>query len=61
MIWNEFFVDRNLSKNELGVTISQVFSVSPIDVLVVNDIAEAKVGKNIRIIRERLSVRGEFW
>ena len=60
MIWNDFLVDRNLSKDELGATISQVFSVSPIDVLVINDIAEAKVDKNIRIICERLPVRGDF-
>lgn len=60
MIWNEFLVDRNLSKDELRATISQLFSVAPIDVLVVNDIAEAKVGKNIHIICERLPVRGDF-
>lgn len=60
MIWNEFLVDRNLSKDELEATISQVFSVSPREILVVNDIAEAKVDKNIRIICERLPLRGDF-
>ena len=60
MIWNDFLVDRNLSKDKLEATISQVFSVSPIDVLVINDITEANVDKNIRIICERLPVRGDF-
>lgn len=60
MIWHDILVDRNLSKDEVKTTISQVFSVSPIIVLVVNDIAEAKVSKNIRIVCERLPVRRDF-
>ncbi|MBW4637915.1 MAG: hypothetical protein KME05_06715 [Gloeocapsa sp. UFS-A4-WI-NPMV-4B04] len=56
----DFLIDRNLSEDEIRATISPVFSVSPIDVLVINDIAEAKVDKNIRIICERLPVKGDF-
>lgn len=56
----DFLIDRNLSEDELKATISQLFSVSPIDVLVINDIAEAKADKNIRIICERLPVKGDF-
>lgn len=54
MIWNDFLVDRNLSKDELEATISQVFSVSPTDVLVVDDIAEMEVSEHIRVLCECL-------
>lgn len=60
MIWNDFLVDRNLSKDELGATISQVFSVSPIDVLVVNDITETEVSEHIRVLCECLPAQGDF-
>lgn len=60
MIWNDFLVDRNLSNDEVVATISQVFSVSSADVLVVDDIAEADVSERIRLLCERMSVQGDF-
>lgn len=60
MIWNDFLIDRNLSNDEVVATISQVFSVSPADVLVVDDIAEADVSESIRLLCERMSVQGDF-
>ncbi len=60
MIWNDLLVDRNLSKDEIEATISQVFSVSPTDVLVVDDIAETEVSEHIRVLCECLPARGDF-
>ena len=60
MIWNDLLVDRNLSKDEIGATISQVFSVSPTDVLVVDDIAETEVSEHTRVLCECLPAQGDF-
>ena len=60
MTWNDLLVDRNLSKDEIRATISQVFSVSLIDVLVVDDIAETEVSEHIRVLCECLPAQGDF-
>lgn len=60
MIWNDIIIDRNLSNDEVVAAISQVFSVSSADVLVVDDIAEAEVSEHIRLLCERMPVQGDF-
>lgn len=59
-MWNDLLIDRNLSRDEVVAAISQVFSVSPADVLLVDDIAEAEVSEHIRLLCERMPVRGDF-
>lgn len=60
MSWHDLLINRNLSNDEVVAAISQVFSVSPADVLVVDDIAEAEVRKHIRLLCERMPVQGDF-
>jgi hypothetical protein len=60
MSWHDLLIDRNLSKDEVLAAMSQVFSVSPTDVLVVDDIAEAEVSEHIRLLCERMPVQGDF-
>ena len=60
MMWNDLLIDRDISKDEVVTAISQVFSVSPANVLVVDDIAEAEVSEHIRLLCERMPVQGGF-
>lgn len=60
MSWHDLLIDRNLSNNEVVTAISQIFSISPADVLVVDDITEAEVSKHIRVICECLPAQGDF-
>lgn len=56
----DILVDRNLSNDEVVATMSELFSVSPADILIVDDIYETKVSAHIRILCERMTVSGEF-
>ncbi len=60
MLWEEILVDRYLTDNEIITTISDIFSISPKDVLVITDISEMKINQYIRILCERLIVKGDF-
>lgn len=60
MFWNDLLVDRNLSNYELVTAISQIFNVLSAEVLVVDDIAEAEVSEDVRLLCERTPVQGDF-
>lgn len=60
MIWQEFLVDRNLTKNEIANAIAHLFLIPLTDVLVVDDIVETDVSDRVRVLCERMSVEGDF-
>jgi hypothetical protein len=60
MFSNDLLVDLDLTNYELVAAISQIFSVSPADILVVDDITEVEVSKHIRLVCERMLVQGDF-
>ena len=60
MSWHDLLINRSFSNDEVVTAISQVFSVSPAYVLIVDDIAEAEVSEHIRVLCECLPAQGDF-
>ncbi|MGA1839284.1 MAG: hypothetical protein ACMUIU_01555 [bacterium] len=60
MIWEEVLVDHSLTFNEIADTLSKLFSVSPANILVIDDIAKVSVNKHVRILCERMQIKGDF-
>jgi hypothetical protein len=60
MIWQEFLVDQNFTKNEIANAIAQVFLIPLKDVLVVDDLVETDVTDRVRVLCEQMSVEGDF-
>lgn len=60
MFSNDILVDLDLTNYEVVAAISQIFSVSPADILVVDDITEADVTKHICLVCEHMPVQGDF-
>lgn len=60
MLWNDILIDRNINNDQVVAALSLVFSVSSVDILLVDDIAEAEVSNHIRLLCERIPVQGDF-
>lgn len=60
MIWQDVLVDRALTDHEIITTLADLFSLTPVEVLLVAEIPLLPIGEHTRILCERTSMLGEF-
>ncbi|MDQ3252991.1 MAG: hypothetical protein M3R15_03635 [Acidobacteriota bacterium] len=62
MFAGDVFIDRKLTSDEIANAMSKLLSISPAEVLVVDDITklESRLGEDIHVLCEQVPMKGDF-